>query len=240
MGRAKRQATTVAARRERVPTGLPSRASTLVAWAESAERTKLGLPPDNLPLTGLPRPFYEYSPKRVDSWFSWFPHKRLPVPWINWSEVKFGNWTGFDANALETLDEHDYKLCGICGLALGEYKVFGRYPEAGNTTGPGMHATCALLSYHYCPYLLEKEADDAFEIAYTDTHGLDFGSASSSHAGRIEAISDIKTKGAVSLTLAKLHELARAERANGGSSEDKVDDSSSRPAAVRGCPVAHK
>jgi hypothetical protein len=197
---------------------------------------------------GLPRPFDDYTPLPRSEWAE-FPHRRLPVPWVSWSEVKIGNWTGFDDDAMQTLERSDYNVCGICGLALGDYKVFGRYPKAGHTTGPGMHAACALLSYHYCPYLIKEKEDEAFEIAHTPESGLDFEDAKSA-SDRYEALSNIKTKDAVAISMAELHELARVERAAGAlgaagadgviAETCPVDAGNDIKTAPAVCPVAHK
>jgi len=216
-----------------------ARTASVLLLAEAAARGRASIAgaERECPALGLPRPFGEYSPKKRDRWFSWFPYKRLPIPWISWDHIKRdGNWTGFDEEALEIVHEHDYKLCGICGLALGAYKVFGRYPGPGNTTGPGMHAACALLSYHYCPHLLAQTADEAFEIAHTEGHGLSFDDVGGGRAGRLDAISDIPTVGAVAVTIAELRALAQMEHTSSLSSAS-AGDATDRPAAARVCPV---
>jgi hypothetical protein len=196
------------------------------------------------PVVGLPRPFADFNSSSVRDWF---PHTKLPVAWISWDEItgssRNPNWLGFDTAAVLTLHEHNYNICGICGVALGSYKVFARlYGNPGVSTGTGMHAACALLSYHYCPELLGRgnktSPDDVFEIVHSEDSGLDFTDCPLDDDIETEGVydlSEVKTKNASSLSMAALRELARTERAT----SDEADEAEA-PAAKAVCPFAHK
>jgi hypothetical protein len=200
---------------------------------------------ETCPVVGLPRPFADYEPYGART--PLFPHLKLPVSWISWHNIQCGrkggpkraNWLGFDSEAMKVIHEHNYNICGVCGLALGNYKVFARlYGNAGVTTGTGMHAACALLSYHYCPDLLSRghktSADDIFEIVYSEDHGLDFSDTPFDDEEGCEEfydLSEVATADATSLTMVALMELARRERTTGDATSE---------AAVSSCPFADK
>jgi hypothetical protein len=109
--------------------------------------------------TGCPRPYADL-PAHVHERLAedGFLPRRLPVPWINTDRALDGDFTLFDGEALAVLAEHDYMLCGICGLPLDRLKN-------DSTSGSAMHARCALLAYHYCPDLKHRDGPFPF-VAY--------------------------------------------------------------------------
>jgi hypothetical protein len=87
---------------------------------------------------------------------------------MGWSEViryrQFGMW---DFRCVEEAENVQWQLCNVCGDQLGQDKIFGLgdwgYPESNDgrfiSTGNGMHARCALLSFHYCPHFQGREGE---------------------------------------------------------------------------------
>ena len=181
--------------------------------------------------SGCPRPYQEY-PKPSQH----FPHKRLPVPWINTENVwAMKDWLSFDRNAMRELHQADYCLCAICGEQLDRLKVYGTLYYPGRTTGSGMHPGCALLSLHYCPYLAEFDPTEFFVSWEGEGHGLilDESTLDEEEDDGTYDLTDVNlAPGWKLISLAEIKALAKRLR------ETKAAVSPAQ-AAPSGCPMGH-
>jgi len=153
--------------------------------------------------------------KRSPYSYKEFDRDRLVVPWLNWSEIRGKQiWTGFDPEALETLHQHDYLLCGICGEKLGKNKIYGQlYGQTNITSGSGMHPACALLAWKYCPDLNRHQG---FSLYSGEGHGLKLGEgAATLHEGTYDLSEVFLEDAAEDISIDQIRALAKAEPSSG-------------------------
>lgn len=94
---------------------------------------------------------------------------RLPVPWINATEVvATGDWLSFRPDCHRA---HEERLCAFCGLPIVATMLLGRYGDRGReTSGPGLHPRCMWMAARVCPHFTgrdgDRERDDATIVAW--------------------------------------------------------------------------